>query len=273
MYIFKIGTLFFYSLSTIFYFVYLFFPKNFTQRFGLIFLWIGFIFNLILIILFLKSDGFLICYNLSYLFLIISSAIAGAVIFLRYKYKLKIIGTSAMPIVTISGFISLIDSVPVEAKTSLLSNIWVFLHVILIFIGDAFFTIAFGMSILFLIQESSIKSKKTFFFFKRLPSLNSIHNATDFCIKSGFSFLTIGLIIGFVYAKIAWGKFWSWDPKELWSLISWLMYAFILHCFTPFSKVSKKKTAIIVILAFFLLIFTFLGVNFVIKGHHSKFIM
>lgn len=269
------GTIFFYFLSTLFYFAYLFSPKNYMQQFGLYSLWAGFVLNLIKIAILFKADGFLICYGMSGILTIVAFVIAGAIIFLRYKLNLRILGVSAMPIATVAMIIASKSqtSISLEVKATFLKNAWVFSHVIAIFIGDAFFAIAFGMSLLFLLQDSSIKSKKNFFFFKRLPSLNSIDDSIELCIKIGFAMLTFGLIIGVIYAKIVWGKFWSWNVKELWSLITWFMYAFVLHSRTTFGKVSGKKSAIITIFAFCILIFSFFGVNLFMHGHHSQFIL
>jgi len=85
------------------------------------------------------------------------------------------------------------------------------------------------LGLLYLLQEHAIKSKKHGFFFRRLPSLELLDTTGYACILTGFAMLTFGLITGFVYAKVVWGKFWSWDPKEIWSGITWLLYAALLH--------------------------------------------
>ena len=82
--------------------------------------------------------------------------------------------------------------------------------------------------------------------------------------------VTIGLITGVVYAKAIWGRFWSWDPKEVWSAITWLFYAALLH-----ERLTAgwrgRRAAIMAIVGFAILLFTFLGVNFFLKGHHNPF--
>jgi len=82
--------------------------------------------------------------------------------------------------------------------------------------------------------------------------------------------MTVGLITGFVYAKALWGKFWSWDPKEIWSGITWLLYAALLHERLAVGW-RGKKSAVMAIIGFAFLLFTFLGVNFFLKGHHGEF--
>jgi len=85
--------------------------------------------------------------------------------------------------------------------------------------------------------------------------------------KAGFAFLTLGIVSGSVWANTAWGAWWSWDPKETWSLLTWLAYAAALH-------LRKKgwrggKFAILLIACFALVLFTYFGVNFLLSGMHS----
>jgi cytochrome c-type biogenesis protein CcsB len=88
-------------------------------------------------------------------------------------------------------------------------------------------------------------------------------------IAIGFPIFTLGgLIFGAIWADQAWGKYWSWDPKETWSLITWLLYAFYLH-----SRLMRgwkgKKVAIVAVIGFVAVIFTYLGVNLLLSGLHS----
>jgi cytochrome c-type biogenesis protein CcsB len=87
-------------------------------------------------------------------------------------------------------------------------------------------------------------------------------------IGLGFPFLTIGIISGAVWANEAWGSYWSWDPKETWALITWLIFAIYLH-----SRLLKgwqgEKAAILGSCGFFVIWICYLGVNFLGKGLHS----
>jgi cytochrome c-type biogenesis protein CcsB len=101
-----------------------------------------------------------------------------------------------------------------------------------------------------------------------LRLLKSLDNWSYRIIGLGFPFLTIGIIAGGVWANEAWGSYWSWDPKETWALITWLVFATYLH-----SRITKgwkgKKTAILGGLGFFVIWICYLGVNFLGKGLHS----
>ena len=103
---------------------------------------------------------------------------------------------------------------------------------------------------------------------KKLNLLESIDNLSYRTIGLGFPLLTIGIIAGAVWANEAWGSYWSWDPKETWALITWLIFASYLH--SRFTKSWKgKKPAILGSIGFFVVWICYLGVNFVGKGLHS----
>ena len=101
-----------------------------------------------------------------------------------------------------------------------------------------------------------------------LKLLKSLDNWSYRIIGLGFPFLTIGIIAGGVWANEAWGSYWSWDPKETWALITWIVFATYLH-----SRITKgwegKKTAVLGSIGFFVIWVCYLGVNFLGKGLHS----
>ena len=102
----------------------------------------------------------------------------------------------------------------------------------------------------------------------RLTLLESIDNLSYRTISFGFPLLTVGIIAGAVWANEAWGSYWSWDPKETWALITWLVFAIYLH-----SRLLKgwqgKKAAALGSAGFFVIWICYLGVNFLGKGLHS----
>ena len=78
-------------------------------------------------------------------------------------------------------------------------------------------------------QERELKSKKFGYFFSRLPSLDALDQLNSHCLTTGFIFLTLGIVTGIVWAKVAVGHYWRWDPKETWSVITWFVYLIQLH--------------------------------------------
>ena len=137
-----------------------------------------------------------------------------------------------------------------------LQSYWLILHVTLSFIGEAFFVIAFVCATYYLAARNGDRRK-------------SLDRLTYTTIAIGYPIFTAGaLIFGAIWAQTAWGSYWSWDPKETWALITWLVYTAYLH--TRFVKRFRGKvSAVLAIVGFAFTMFTFFGVNYLLAGLHS----
>jgi len=259
-----------YLLGTFAYIAYLFYQKDNLQKAGQWLLLAGFMVQTATIAYAFIAAGQIPVRNLQETLSLAAWAMAGFFLLFQYKFRLKILGVYAAPLITL--IMVLAASMPPEpARTNTLFNsIWLISHVVVIFTGEAAFALACGVGILYLVQEHALKTKNYGFFFRRLPDLELLDTTGYACIFFGFTLLTIGLVAGFVYAKSTWGRFWGWDPKEVWSGISWLLYAALLH-----GRISLgwrgRKAAVMAIIGFAIIIFTFLGVNLLLKGHHGQF--
>jgi ABC-type transport system involved in cytochrome c biogenesis permease subunit len=137
-----------------------------------------------------------------------------------------------------------------------LQSSWLVLHVSFAFIGEAFFVVSFVASILFLTAKSE----------ERKSNLDRLIYTS---IAIGFPIFTAGaLVFGAIWAQHAWGRYWGWDPKETWALITWLTYTVYLHVRFILKK-RKKLAAVISIAGFVFTVFTFFGVNYLLPGLHS----
>ena len=115
---------------------------------------------------------------------------------------------------------------------------------------------------------SSGTKKENSLNFLKFEDLNNLDNLSYRLIGIGFSFLTIGILSGAVWANEAWGSYWSWDPKETWALIAWITFAIYLH--TRLVRGWRgQKSARVASLGFFILWICYLGVNLLGKGLHS----
>jgi cytochrome c-type biogenesis protein CcsB len=141
-------------------------------------------------------------------------------------------------------------------------------HVTLAFLGYAVFAIAFIAGIMYLLQERRVKRKKFSPLYFRLPSLDTLDSINYKCLTFGFPLMTMGIISGAVWANSAWGGYWRWDPKETWALITWFLYAALLHGRLTIGW-RGRRAAIFAIIGFLCLLFTFLGVNLLLTGEHS----
>ncbi len=116
--------------------------------------------------------------------------------------------------------------------------------------------------------DALIYALKRYKITSHFPSLNTTEQVMYQSVGIGFVFLTIGIILGAVWAKYAWGGYWSWDPKETWSLITWLVYAAYLHA-RYVRGLRGKRLVYFTILGFLCVIFTYYGVNLIMPGLHS----
>ena len=218
----------------------------------------------------LISTGHIPARNLHETLSVAGWAIICIFLVLQFKFNLKVLGIYAAPLASLIMAVSLvIPKTPVQ-DAEIFKSFWLFLHILFIFLGEASFALACGVGLLYLLQERAIKSKRPGFFFRRLPSLDLLDTIGYVCILTGFTLMTIGLITGFVYAKTIWGKFWSADPKEIWSVITWLLYAALLHGRLMIGW-RGRRSAVMAIIGFAAVLFTFLGVNFLLEGHHEEF--
>lgn len=259
-----------YLVSTAVYSAYLFFQIDRLQNVGRYLIFSGFFIHSIAIGYGLITTRQFPVNNLHEVLSLAVWALAGAYLFFRYRYGLKVLGIYAAPLITIVLAVSLLlPREPAQTKI-VLNNFWIVLHVAVVIIGESAFAMAFGIGILYLLQERAIKSKHHGFFYRRLPSLELLDQTGYACIVIGFTLMTIGLIVGFIYAHSVWGRFWSWDPKEVFSGITWLVYAALIHGRLAVGW-RGRQAAVMSIIGFSVVLFTFVGVNFLFQGHHGEF--
>jgi cytochrome c-type biogenesis protein CcsB len=188
--------------------------------------------------------------------------------FLEYRYRLDLLGPFTMPVVFVLMLSSSVFPREIKELSPVLQSYWLGIHTFLAFLGDAAFAMAFGVGIMYLVQEHYVKSKHLGGLFRRLPSLQILDEMNYRLITIGFPFLTLAIITGALWAESALGRFWRWDPKEVWSLITWFIYALVLHVRLTVGW-RGKKAAILSIIGFCVVLFTFFGVNLLLKGYHT----
>ncbi|HUH66976.1 MAG TPA: c-type cytochrome biogenesis protein CcsB [Syntrophales bacterium] len=147
-----------------------------------------------------------------------------------------------------------------------LKSNWLIAHVVTCFIGYAAFAVSFGISILYIAKESkqgTVDGSNSL-----LPDLRRLDELNYQMVLFGFLWLSLGIITGSVWADLAWGAYWSWDPKETWSLITWLIYAALLHA-RAMKGWRGGRVAWLSVIGFGCVLFTYFGVNFLLGGLHS----
>jgi len=243
--------------------VYFFTQHERLHQIGLVGLCSCFIFLSVQIIILLRTSGYLPAQNLSDALIIIAWSICAIYLLLFVLFKLRIIGFYVSLLVAPLLFLSLtIPEAPAPLHSLGNHSVLFTFHILTVFWGVAAMALACGTGILYLLQERTIKKHNTRgFFFKRLPSLELLDATGYGCLLIGFSLLTIGLISGFIFSYQVSGHFWNWALKEIWSVFAWVVYAILIHERLVVGW-RGRKAALMIILGFFLLLLTFLGLNF-----------
>jgi len=187
---------------------------------------------------------------------------------LEKKYKNYIIGAFVTPIAFLAmAYASLSPNISdrIQPLIPALKSNWLIAHVVTCFLGYAAFAIAFGLSLIYLLGQK--ESGKSGWLNEHFPRAGVLDELTHQMVIFGFLFLTIGIITGAVWANSAWGTYWSWDPKETWSLITWFIYAILLHA-RLMRGWQGKRIAWLSVIGFSAVLFTYFGVNF-LPGLHS----
>ncbi len=182
-------------------------------------------------------------------------------IFVYKKLKLPIVTAALSLMVVLTLAYATTFGADIRPLVPALQSNWLTVHVFTCFLGYGGFAVSFIAAISYVIasRENSKAAYET------KDSLEVVMAKT---VAFGFLFLTVGIMTGAVWANSAWGTYWSWDPKETWSLVTWLVYAGFLHC--RFIKGWRgQKSAWMSILGFISVLFTYFGVNFLLKGLHS----
>jgi len=248
------------------------FKKEVMAKVGLVVLIAGFLGNTVGIILrwiesYQMGYGHAPFSNMYESLVFFSWTVAALYIFVEFKYRERIIGVFATPLIFLAiAYASLSPSIgdQITPLIPALKSNWLIGHVITCFLGYAGFAVAFGFSIMYLVKPTGLRTGGLS---DRLPSLAMIDELTHQMVMFGFLFLSIGIITGAVWANSAWGTYWSWDPKETWSLITWFIYAILLHL-RMMRGWNGKQIAWVSIVGFMAVLFTYFGVN-LLPGLHS----
>jgi len=197
-----------------------------------------------------------------------SWTITAIYLFVERKYENRTIGVFVAPLAFLAlAYASLSPNISdrIQPLLPALKSNWLIAHVISCFIGYAAFAVAFGISLMYIFKQRETGSQS--FLLERIPDLNILDEVNHQLVMFGFLFLSVGIITGAVWANSAWGRYWGWDPKETWSLITWFVYATLLHARTMRGW-RGKRVAYFAIAGFMAVLITYFGVNY-LPGLHS----
>jgi len=193
-----------------------------------------------------------------------------------FKYRYRAVGFFVVPFALLGlAWAQLGLDSGIEPLVPALQSNWLLYHVVTCFLGYAAFAVGCGISIMYLIREkleagggSTAAGAPAGGLLSMFPSIRVLDDLNYKAIMIGFPLLTLGIVTGAAWANYAWGTYWSWDPKETWSLIVWFIYAAFLHARITRGWVGRRA-AVLSVIGFAATIFCYLGVNLFLSGLHS----
>ena len=267
---------FIYFVSFVLYLFRLIVGKEFWGRAASFLAWAGLVTQTIALLLRWKTSydlgiGHVPLANLYESMIFFAWAIILIYLIIEWRTKSKIVSIFVVPLAFLAmAYASIAPGISnrIEPLIPALQSNWLTTHVVTCFMGYAAFTIAFGCGLIYLLKNmENGDAEKPAGFRGKLPALKTLDILIYQSVALGFIFLTIGIMTGSIWAHYAWGSYWSWDPKETWSLITWLIYAIMLH-----SRYVRgwrgKRMAVLALIGFACVLFTYLGVNY-LPGLHS----
>lgn len=256
-----------YFVSSIFYGSHFWTKGNNLPKLGFYFIFAGAIIQAVSLI-FIYTTGSSLARGFDttlYLFALFISLVYVAS---QFKFKASLLGAFAAPLAFILTLPFIILPHGIIDSNLTLSNPWILIHIALILMGEALFTVAFISGVLYIFQENQIKSKRLGSFLVKFPSLTTLDRINHLCLIIGFPLVTIGIALGFLLAKEIFGNNWVWGHKETWSMVTWILYAVLIHGRLS-SGWKGRKAAWGAILGFGIILFTLFVIGYLTPGQES----
>lgn len=196
--------------------------------------------------------------------------IVAVYLFSEFRFKLKALGSFVLPIPFLLLMFIVMKMGPDERVAAsippALKSQWLTFHVFTAMLAYGAFAISFGLGIMYILKAGS--DGKGQGWIAKFPNEEVLDELAYKVIGFAFPMLTLCILTGAIWANYAWGTYWSWDPKETWSLVTWIIYAGYLHARLMYGW-KGRRAAWMAILGFIAVLFTFFGVNYLLPGLHS----
>ena len=150
-----------------------------------------------------------------------------------------------------------------------MSSLWFGTHIICLFLSIALVAIGFGAGVFYLFVHRQIRNKATSNRFRgKSYSLETLDKINHLAVALGFPLFSVGIVSGFLWAKLSWHRVFSWDIKEIWSVIVWILFAYLFHQRMAIGW-KGKKPAVLICWIFMLSLISLLIINYLFPTHHS----
>ena len=252
-------TIIVYLIATVLYILYAIFRNEGVGKVATWILGIGLLIQTVALVLKTLELGHAPFVNVYGMLVFWSWLIALVYLLFQFRFRIRLLGAILTPLVFLAiASASLLYKQPSPLVPALRSG-WLQLYIVSTFIGYACFAISFAVGIAYLIKRADNPEAQL--------SKDRLDRIGCKSISIGFPFLTLGIIAGAFWANAAWGSYWARNPKETWSLITWFIYAIYL-LLRIMAEWKGKSSAIVSIIGFAAVLFTFFGVNFLLSGLH-----
>lgn len=251
-----------YAITTLVYLSQLIFQKKILLKIGYRLLLLGFISQSLGIGVHLFKVGYPFLLQSADSYFFSAWILAGVFLLICLKYPFQLAGVLFLPAILILYTLAHFTTENYLGTTGLIYSPWASVHIVFGFLAFSIFFLSFILGLLFLFQEFQLKNKKMFSFLERLPSLDLLDQMHYKALSIGFALLTLGMITGSAWAKSVKGVYFFDDPRQLWSIIAWLIYALFFQ-FRFSAGWRGRRGVLLSLLGFAVILFTFLEVRHV----------
>jgi cytochrome c-type biogenesis protein CcsB len=195
--------------------------------------------------------------------------IVGAYLILLWRTGVRWLGLPVTLLAAVgNGLAVTVFYVAVAPLVPALHSVWFLIHIVAAAVSGAAFNVGGVMSILYLIKKRAEDRGNVHGYLERLPSSRKIDLIAYRFLAFAFPLWTFTVVAGAIWAEYAWGRYWGWDPKETWALVTWVIYAGYLHARST-AGWRGTKAAVIAIIGLGSFWFNFVGINLLVSGLHS----
>ena len=259
------AAIYFIAAASYFYFV---FRKDAASRLPALALSTGFLLHTVVLTARFLNEGFAAVALMGEALLFKGWLMVGLYLAIQLKYRLTVLGGIVAPLAFLMCLAAFAFGRSEGEIPPGLESVWLPVHVTLAFLGNAVFALAFGVSLIYLLQERHLKHKKMTALMKRFPSLESLDRLNYVLLVWGFPLMTLGIVTGSMWAGIHWGNYWSWEPRQIASGIAWLFYGMILHGRIT-AGMRGKKVALLTMVGFCVVLGYFLWGDAMFPSRHG----
>ena len=261
-------TALFYLLATGSFVIYLVLLRDFFSRLSTSLLLGGFLGHTAALgVHFFQSGGYLTAAQFREALSLYSWLIVAVYLLVQLKYRLTVLGSFIAPLAFLMSLGAFASGAGIGELPAGLKSYWLPVHVTLAFLGNSVFALASGVSLMYLLQEHQLKNKKMTVLQKRFPSLEALDRFNYVFLVWGFPLMTLGIITGSLLARVQWGDYWSWDPRQITSAITWLLYGALLQARIA-GGWRGRKVALLTIVGFAVVLGYFLWGGSVFPSRH-----